>query len=374
MFEPVSASTDFRIAPPDAVDFASVKRVLITKLRHHGDVLLASPLPRILKQQFPHLEVDVLVYDDTAPMLANHPDIAQMHMVGRKWRQSGWLQQLLNEWRLLRTLKARRYDVLIHLTDGRRGATLARQLGVKVSVAPKVKKRGWDRHFTHLFAIPRQGNSRHTVEYHLDALRRLGVQPGADRQLVLEPGAIARETIHARLQHAGLVGKPFIHIHPPSRWFFKCWPVEKMSALIDRLTANGWPIVMTGAPTPTERAMNAAIVSKLSRPIHDLTGQLNLQELAALSDEATLFIGVDSAPMHIAAAMQTPVVTFFGPSGDVEWAPWQISHRILKSQHRCRPCGWDGCGGGKLSECLTTISVEEAFKAVQELLVEVGAV
>jgi heptosyltransferase-3 len=73
--------------------------------------------------------------------------------------------------------------------------------------------------------------------------------------------------------------------------------------------------------------------------------------------------------MHIAAAMQTPVVAIFGPSGEYEWAPWQVPHRIVVSaEHACRPCGNDGCGGGKVSECLTQLPLEAVLAAVNSLL------
>ncbi len=77
--------------------------------------------------------------------------------------------------------------------------------------------------------------------------------------------------------------------------------------------------------------------------------------------------------MHIAAAMQTPVVALFGPSGELEWGPWQVAHRVVAStDHPCRPCGIDGCGGGKISECLTTLPVDRVYRALGELLAETG--
>jgi heptosyltransferase-3 len=61
-------------------------------------------------------------------------------------------------------------------------------------------------------------------------------------------------------------------------------------------------------------------------------------------------------------------VALFGPSGDDEWRPWQVKHRIVASRHPCRPCGNDGCGGGKVSECLTTLGVDQVHEAVEQLL------
>jgi heptosyltransferase-3 len=104
-----------------------------------------------------------------------------------------------------------------------------------------------------------------------------------------------------------------------------------------------------------------------------LSGQLSLKELAALTARARLFVGVDSAPMHIAAAMGTPVVAIFGPSGDMEWGPWDglenSRHRVVASNiHPCRPCGMAGCNDSKVSDCLTTLPVAQVLAACEELL------
>jgi heptosyltransferase-3 len=87
-----------------------------------------------------------------------------------------------------------------------------------------------------------------------------------------------------------------------------------------------------------------------------------------------VFVGVDSAPMHMAAAMGTPTLALFGPSGELEWGPWRVAHRVVVSQaHPCRPCGLDGCGGGKVSECLTTLDVGRVYDAFEALLAETAA-
>ncbi len=104
-----------------------------------------------------------------------------------------------------------------------------------------------------------------------------------------------------------------------------------------------------------------------------LAGQLSLKELAALTRQARIFVGVDSAPMHIAASQGTPAVALFGPSGEIAWGPWRVAHRVVASQvHPCRPCGNDGCGGSKVSECLTTLPVARVLDAVQSLINETG--
>jgi heptosyltransferase III len=72
--------------------------------------------------------------------------------------------------------------------------------------------------------------------------------------------------------------------------------------------------------------------------------------------------------MHLAAAMGTPTVALFGPSSEQEWAPWKVEQRLVTSTHSCRPCRVDGCGGGKVSECLTLLPVDGVYAAARELL------
>lgn len=353
----------------DAIDLQSLRRVLVTKLRHHGDVLLTSPVFTVLKNHAPHLEIDALVYQDTAEMLTLHPAISQVHTVDRNWKKLRPLDQLKAEWTLLAELQQRDYDLVVHLTDHNRGAWLKRLTGAPWGIAPPRKgRRFWKNSFTHFFEMP-GAHPRHTVELHLDALRRIGIYPTEEeKNLVLTPGVEAEVSVDVLLASHGLVPGEFIQVHPTSRWIFKCWLEPQVADLAKRLGDLGHALVFTAAPSEDELSMVRRIVELTNQPVIDLSGQLSLKQLAALTARAKLFIGVDSAPMHIAAAVGTPTVALFGPSGDKEWGPWRVPHRTIVSNHSCRPCGNDGCGGGKVSECLTNISVESVLNAAQDLL------
>jgi len=353
--------------------------VLVTKLRHHGDVLLTSPVFTTLARALPAAQIDALVYAETAQMLEGHPAISQVHTIDRAWKTRGLTTQAREEWRLLRRLRERRYDLLVHLTPHPRGLTLALLLRPRWSVTRERSKRSrlWRRGFTHFFRQPKAA-TRHTVEANLDALRRIGIYPDpSDKRLVLVPGREAEDKVLALMAQHGLATRGFIQVHPGSRWLFKCWPPERTAALIDRIVDLGYNVVITGAPDERERALVAAITQAM-RPAtrertRDLSAQLSLRELAALTGRARAFVGVDSAPMHIAAAMGTPTVVLFGPSGELEWGPWGVAARVITSDaHPCRPCGLDGCGGGKVSECLTTLPVERVYDALRSLLAETG--
>lgn len=349
----------------DAVPLKSIARALVIKLRHHGDVLLAAPVLSVLKAHAPEAEIDALVYDDTAPMLEGHPALHTLHTVGRKWKALGVLARFGAERALYASLSSRRYDLIVHLSEQPRGAWLARALGPHFSVAPIVPGRGafWRNSFTHRYPLLRNGR-RHAVELNLDALRRLGIQPSAqERRVQFVPGAEAEAKAAALAPERG-----FVHLHPTSRWSFKNWTVEKNAELLNRLAAEGHRVVLTASPAPAELAMIGAIEKLAPGRALNLAGRLSVKELGAVAARAKLFIGVDSMPMHLAAALGTPTVALFGPSGDLEWGPWNVAHRIVASGHSCRPCGNDGCGGGKVSECLTTLPVEQVFAAARALL------
>jgi len=359
----------------DAIPLAQVRRVLVTKLRHHGDVLLASPVFAALKRAAPHAEIDALVYRETAPMLAHHPSIAALHAVDRDWKRQGVGRQAGAEWTLLRTLRARHYDLLVHLTEHPRGLTLATLLRPRYAVTREREGRArlWHRRFTHFYKVPAH-TPRHTVETNLDALRRIGIYPDVpDRKLVLVPGSAAESAVAALLAQHGAGGVPFVQVHPGSRWLFKAWPPAQMAALVDHIASRGFAIVVTGAPDARERALTAETIKGCTAAtgarIVDLTGALTLSELAAVTARARLFVGVDSAPMHIAAAMGTPAVALFGPSSEHVWGPWQVAHRVVASAaHPCRPCHQDGCGGGKVSDCLASLPSQRAIDAFDALL------
>ncbi len=353
----------------DAVDLTSIRRALVVKLRHHGDVLLTSPVFTVLKNHAPHIEIDALVYRATEEMLTLHPAIANVFAVDREWKKHGPLHQFTQELRLIQMLRARDYDLLIHLTEHARGAWFSHLLGPRYGVAhdfPRKRGRLWRHSFSHLYKLPT--TPRHTVEQHLDALRRIGVYPGAEeRRLVLVPGPTAEQSVQAFAAQHGLAERGYIHVHPTSRWLFKCWPEDNMVALIDALQRAGERVVVTAAPERAELEMIQRIVARLERPVLDLSGQLSLKQLAALTARAKCFVGVDSVPMHIAAAMQTPVVALFGPSNEQLWGPWQVRQRVLTVPYSCRPCGLDGCGGGKRSECLEAVPVNEVLDAIRQV-------
>ena len=110
------------------------KRYLLIKLRHHGDVLLMTPMVQALKQREPDCEVDVLIYQETRDMVAAHPHIHTIHCIDRQWKKQGTRAQIGHEWALLQAVRQRQYDAVVCLADQWRGALLTRASGAKVRI------------------------------------------------------------------------------------------------------------------------------------------------------------------------------------------------------------------------------------------------
>jgi len=358
----------------DKADFSKIQRILVIKLQHLGDVLLTSPVFSTLKHQHPHLEIDALVYADTAAMLDGNPNVDTIFTIDRAWKKSTRVK-LSREWQLFRKLQNRDYQLIIGLTDRMRAAWLARLLKPLYSVAPKCpQKRGkfWRNSFSHVYGQPQL--ARHTVELHLDALRRLGLYPKSeDKPLSMPISPAARQKIETLLAAKNLASKSYVVIHPTSRWMFKSWNVAGFAGVLRQLTEQELPIVLVSGPDDAERAYVQKILQIQGHSAVDLSGQLSLQELAALIADSCCFIGLDSVAIHIAAAVQTPCVALFGPSGDRFWHPWQVPHRIVTSPFTCRPCGMDGCGNGKISDCLQAIQANNVAEAALSLIRETTA-
>ena len=300
------------------------QRILVIKLRHHGDMLLTTPVIRTLHDNYPGARIDVLLYKETETMLSHHPLITHCFSIDRAWKKLGPWRHIAHEWQLLRVLRAQHYDLVINLADQWRSALITRFTGARRRLGfDYPKRRGALWRFCHSDLAPVSGHATmHTVEQNLSLLKPLAL-PHTRTDVTMSYLPADAETIRQLLSQQHITGR-YIVVHPSSRWFFKCWTDEKMAALITQLAADGYPVVLTSGPDQAETEMVARIQSlSHGEQIVSLAGKMTLTQLAALIDHAELFIGVDSVPMHMAAALNTPYVALFGPSKLTFWRPWE---------------------------------------------------
>jgi heptosyltransferase-3 len=208
------------------------------------------------------------------------------------------------------------------------------------------------------------------VLQNLEVVRCFGIDT-LDERLDMRITAEADDFVSSLFARHGFTpDDTVVHVHPTSRWFFKCWKDEYMAEVISWMLDRGIKVVVTSSPDAREMEKGARIMSLVTstaQPVN-LLGGTSLKQLAALSKRSALFLGVDSAPMHMAAAVQTPVVALFGPSHEALWSPWGENATVIAPPMACKPCRKGSCEGVDLRECMTAITPEAVISAIQEKL------
>ncbi|NBM48214.1 MULTISPECIES: putative lipopolysaccharide heptosyltransferase III [Proteus] len=343
-----------------------IQRVLIIKLRHHGDTLLITPVINTLKANFPNAEVDVLINKETMPMIEHFSSIHHIFALDKAWKSEGKLARLRHEWKLITDLRNQQYDVVINLADQWNSAIITRFTGAKIRVGYDIYKRQspiWKKCFTHLIPLG-SVDEKHIVEQNLALLQPLQL-PKIDTQVSMVYSHQDKYIVTEKLKVHKVLGS-YIVIQPTSRWFFKCWDENKWSELIDVLEQEGNQIVLTSGPDPREQEMVETIIKGCtSNSVVSLSGQLSLPQLAALIDHARLFIGVDSVPMHMAAALKTPLIALFGPSKLFHWSPWEHIGEVLWAGNYGELPDPDDVNTNTETRYLSLIPVEDVLNAVR---------
>ncbi len=347
-----------------------VERILLIRLRNIGDVLLMTPTITAFREAFPRAYIASVVNAGTEEMLTGNPLLNEVLVFDPAWKALPLGQKVKEEVNFLWKIRRRRFDLAVNLTEGDRGAFLCLASGarMKIGIYDPGKGLWWKRKvYDRLVRIPDW--KMHVVEQMLEVPRSLGLSPGDKRlQIFFSPEDRSRVEQMLALEGVG-PQELLIHIHPTSRWLFKCWRDEGVASVVDALQQSGkGRVVLTSGKEEKEMAKMSRILSLCRTRAISLAGKVTLKQVAALSRRSRLFIGVDTAPMHIAAAVGTPVLALFGPSGEFNWAPWGSGHVVIKKDLECRPCGKDGCQGSKKSRCLEEITENEVLEKAFEML------
>lgn len=350
-----------------------MKRILIIKLRHHGDVLLSTALYRALAEALPGVKVDALIYKETTPLLENNPHLNQIWCIDRKVKGFARLKAELG---LIRQIRQTGYDAIVHLTDQWIGALIARFSRSPIRTEMFYAKRDnsfWHKSFTHRIDPPPRGQA-HAVELNLMCLQSLGIPPDSMKgRMALVPGAESLKKARSKLLDAG-INQDFVLIHPAARWPFKCWDDEKFAFIVAQLINEGLNVVLTCSPDEVEKAMTKNIES-LARAqsagtgvLVNWGGEMTLPVLAALLTQCRFYVGVDSAPMHMAAALEVPQVALFGPSWVNEWRPWSDHAQVIYAGDYGPLPHPDSINTDDTTRLLNAIPVEVVSQAVEQLI------
>lgn len=353
-------------------------RILISKFKSIGDVLLITPLLRNLKTVYPESCLDVLVPEGTDELIRNNPYINKIYLTKNKKKFR--ISLLFSDLKLLFILFFKRYDLFIATDKGDRSAILAKIIKAKISIGRpdkfKIKIRNpYDSFF-------QNSKQRHIIEINQDPLRVLKKEIRYRGGVEIFHGKINNPCIKKFLEH----NKKFIHIHPFSQAIYKEVDSKLISKIVDFCEINlGIKVVITGSSSTHDLLKTEEIVNLSKSDPEVFSGKLTLSETAYLNKFASILIVVDTAVMHISCANRTPVVALFGPTAVNSWGPWDIDekynnysrsggvqthgiHSVIASNMSCVPCSESGCAGKGYSNCLNEIDFEIIKKEIVKKL------
>lgn len=346
--------------------------ILIVKLSAIGDVLHTLPAANALRGRYPKARITWVVEEAAADLVEGHPALDRV-LVSRRKR---WIRELVSGSRrretlreiqgFLRALRETRYDLVIDFQQLLKSGILVALArgGVKAGFGPGMQHM----EMSYLFlnrAVPRVSMEIHALSRNLILLAALGI-PASGVAYRLPVDAADRRAVDGMLEQAGLAGsRRLVAVNPVAQWETKLWPNRRFAALADRLARDyGAHIVFTGGPG--DRAIVGEILSGMTTPAVDLSGRTTLRTLAALYERARLVISTDTGPMHLAAAVSTPVTAVFGPTAPWRTGPFGPGHSVVRLGPACSPCFKRICPRGD-HLCMEALGVEAVLKGVERL-------
>ncbi len=365
----------------------SYRRILAVKLADLGDLLTITPALQALRATHPAASIDLLVPPSSAYLLKGAPYLDNIITFDKFAFDS--LRGMLNPGkvfgalRFLLRLRLSGYDALAifhHFTTewGTVKFAILSLASGAMSRAGLDNGRGW---FLTMQAIDRGFGAMHEAAYWLQVAALLGADPAGGWRPNIPLNESHRASAANLLREAGTNrASPLVAIHPGAGAYSRAriWPIERFAEVAKKLIKlHNASIIVLGGPDEVKAA--ATLQRQVSSPaVYNLAGSTSIHETAAIIERCSLFLGNDSGPMHIAAAVGTPVVAVFGPSNKEAWGPYTppgepSPHRVVARNLPCQPCFYrahslglrEGCGP---RPCLTTLTHDPVLAACIEAL------
>jgi len=343
---------------------------LFIRLRNLGEAVLDTANLRALKRFRPDLEITTLVEAIYTDLFAADPDIGTMPLVRDAADKRSTFTSRLG---VIKDIRQRKFAAVINLHGGPTSAQLTFASGAKHRIAPAHFRNGYAYNLRipavdDILKQPGVSQKLHTVENQFAEFQWLGLPGEQAMPTQLFPAPQSRESANVKLVDVGIdPAKPYAVLAPTNEFYTKRWLPERFAEAAEKLIDRGFQIVMTGAPTPEQRAQLKAVQSATKQKLVSISS-LSIGELVAVIADSKLFVGNDSGPAHIAAAVKTPLVVMFGPASSVRWRPWRAPSELVQNPFACNPCAMYKCEAFDEPECIRSISVAQVLDAIQKVL------
>jgi heptosyltransferase-2 len=338
------------------------KRVLVIRLDRIGDVVLSTPVLAALREAFSHAFIAMMVRPECRELVEGNPHLNTVVV----YDKAGVHRSIRGTIRFARQLRRHDFDTALVLHPSNRSHWIPWLAGIPVRIGYN-RKSGWL--LTSRLPHRKQEGSKHEALYTLELLQAMGITPTAPLPTVpIHRQAAAR--LATLLAHASIQStERLVAIHPSASCVSKRWLPERFAQVADRLITEQQVRVCLIAG-PSDAAIARQVEQTMHQPALNLAGRLTLGELAALLQRCQVLISNDSGPVHIAAAVGTPVVDIFGRNqrglSPLRWGPLGAGHVVLHKEVGCVICLAHRCDIEFL--CLTSLTVEEVYQAALSVL------
>jgi len=332
-----------------------IRKILIIKPRAAGDVLLSTPVAANLRNTFPNAMITFLTERGGAEILRGSPWVDEVLLL-----EPGFFSRA----RLIGRLRKERFDLVFDLFANPGTALFTLLTGARLRIGYALRFR----RFGYTLAVRPRGGEVHNTDFNLDALRALGIEPGKiPPQVFLDDEERRFAAQFLRSQHAGA---RMVGLSIGGGWETKRWRPLSFIELGRRIVReeDASVIILYGPDEAEEAAMIAEGIGERSV----LPPCTSLRELAALAEACDVVISNDTGPMHIAAAVGTPVLAIFGPTRPELQGPVGASHAVVRNESlECLGCNLTKCPIGNI--CMTELTPERVYEAYLELSHDVAA-
>ena len=359
--------------------------ILVINLMHIGDLMLATPVLRTLRANYPDARISLLADKKLRDLVEQNKYIDECLLIDKKGKDD----HFGSLFRFIWSLRQKHYDLVINLHRNERASAIAAFSGAKRIVG--YSKPGFSLFFDKVMQNPSVAHHigqgpfqllppyryvpgwKHQVHAHLEVLKEaVGVEKIEDGGLEMWlPEAAEQEAENLWQQHFAPEDK-VIAFNIGASWPTKRWLDSYFAECADNLIGRGYQVAFFGGP------MDLSIVNRClgqmknkdSKALHIFTGKVSLAVLAGLLRRCCLFLTTDSGPMHVGVAMNVPIVTMFGASPVPGFYPYDARSVLVKAPVACHPCGIHECphAGEEKLACMKKITPDIVMKYVDELL------
>ncbi|MBI5779440.1 MAG: lipopolysaccharide heptosyltransferase II [Planctomycetes bacterium] len=334
------------------------KRILIKSPNWLGDAVMALPTVKGMRTLFPESHLAVLVKSELADLFQHDSDINEV--ISYESRKG--LKRLSSEYKLIKEVKSKGFDLALILPRSFHSALIGFLSKIPNRIGYSADSRG--KLLTQSLPRDKESITQHRVYYFHNLLNIIGRPVSFSAPRITIPKAI-RDWVTDKLAY--VKGHAVVGLNPGATYgSAKCWPAERYARLARELInkKKAWVIIFG---SPAEEKLGASIARQINHhQVLDFTGQTSITQMAGLLAGCKLLVTNDTGTMHVAAAVNTPVVAIFGPTDHVTTPPFGSNHTIIRKEVACSPCLKRTCPTDH--RCMTLITVEDIYKECEKYL------